>query len=204
MRFPRPGYEARLLRHADANVRQNDSEASEAAPWLRAGARKRTKKNWTDETWRMWHQKEPRELLEKEYDLPKSVFAVGKATRIYYSSDKWEEDGDFYTYYHDFDSSPTVYVSKKTTWGKDATGKALDVAKTLEMAHLHDQVRLPMLAKTLELIVDIDDEKETRKFRGDTPLCCTRDLKTLVIFASDGPIIIRGGKMVVTERGIVR
>lgn len=185
-------------------MRQNDDPV---APWLLPisdDSGKWSGDEWSEEAWRMWHQKEPRELLQQKYELPKKVFAVGEADRIYYSSDKWEDDGDFYTYYHDFDSRPTVYVPRKTSWGKASSNPSLDIVETLEMEHLNDAVRLPMLAKTLELVVEIDGEKKSRKFRGETPLCCTSDLKTLVIFASDGPIIIRGGKMVVTERGIVR
>jgi hypothetical protein len=175
-------------------MRRNDP----AAPWLLP--RMNESGEWSEDAWRMWHQKEPRELLQQKYELPKKVYAVGEADRIYYSSDKWEEDGDFYTYYHDFESRPTVYIPQKNGRGKDY----LDVVETLEMEHINDSVRLPLLAKTLELIVDVDGEKESRKFRGNTPLCCTSDLKTLVVFAGDGPIIIRGGEMVVTERGIVR
>ena len=155
----------------------------------------------------MWHQKEPRELLTQPYELPEDVVGVGQAKRIYYSSDKWEEDGDFYTYYHDFDSHPTVYVPSTWSWAKHTEEDAptLDVVKTLNMRHVDDEVMLPMLAKTLELVVEFDEgEDKSRKFKGATPLCCARDLKTLVIFSTDGPVIIRGGKMVVTERGIVR
>jgi hypothetical protein len=160
----------------------------------------------------MWHQKEPREIVEATYDFPDEVVPVGEAQRILYSSDKWEEDGDFYTYYHDFDSHPTVYAPSKSTWAKRANkgargtkAKPLDVARTLKMAHVDDELQLPLLAKTLELIVvDVDGKKQSRKFRGETPLCCTSDLKTLVILANDGPIIVRGGQMVVTERGIVK
>lgn len=201
MRHHRPGYADRLWARYD-RVRHNDP----AAPWLLPlKPRKLVGDGWADEAWRMWHQKEPRELLDQKYELPPEVVPVGKAKKIFYSSDKWEEDGDFYTYYHDFDSHPTVYVPETSSWAKYATGgKPIDVADTLEMSSLHDEVRLPMLAKTLELIAIVDDDDKSRRFRGHPPLCCTRDLKTIVIFAHDGPVIIRGGKMTITERGIVR
>lgn len=186
-------------------MRHNDP----AAPWLLPTRPRRGSAHWAEDAWRMWHQKEPREVVEATYDFPEEVVPVGKAQRILYSSDKWEEDGDFYTYYHDFDSHPTVYAPSTSTWAKRANGspraKPLDVARTLKMKHVDDELQLPLLAKTLELIiVDNDGDKQSRKFRGETPLCCTADLKTLVILASDGPIIVRGGQMVVTERGIVK
>lgn len=190
-------------------MRHNDP----AAPWLLPDRPRRNRAGWAADAWRMWHQKEPREIVEATYDFPDEVVPVGKAQRILYSSDKWEEDGDFYTYFHDFDSHPTVYAPSTSAWAKKrankgtkhARGKALDVARTLKMAHVDDELQLPLLAKTLELIiVDVEGKKQSRKFRGDTPLCCTSDLKTLVILADDGPVIIRGGKMVVTERGIVK
>jgi hypothetical protein len=184
-------------------VRQNDP----AAPWLLASRPNGKKsKTWAADAWRMWHQKEPRELIEKTYDFPDEVVPVGKADRILYSSDKWEEDGDFYTYYHDFESHPTVYMPSTATWAKkrENKGKPLNVARTLGIKHVDDELSLPLLAKTMELIIECNGEKKSRKFRGDTHLCCTSDMKTLVILASDGPIIIRGGSMVVTERGILR
>lgn len=186
-------------------MRANDP----AAPWL-LSQRPRRGKAWAEDAWRMWHQKEPREVVEATYDFPEEVVPVGKAQRILYSSDKWEEDGDFYTYFHDFDSHPTVYAPSKSAWAKKRANKGtrakpLDVAHTLKMAHVDDELQLPLLAKTLELIiVDAEGKKQSRKFKGETPLCCTSDLKTLVVLASDGPIIIRGGQMVVTERGIVK
>lgn len=207
MRLPRPGYADRLRRgHHEApghGLRHNDP----AAPWLLpAKPRALRAPDWAEEAWRMWHQKEPRELLRQPYELPDDLVAVGRADRIYYSSDKWEEDGDFYTYYHDFDSHPTVYVPETWAWTKHADEDAdvVDVVETLEMQHADDEVMLPMLSKTLELVVEIEGDKQSRKFKGASPLCCTRDLRTLVIFSSSGPVIVRGGKMVVTERGIVR
>jgi len=204
VKYRRPGYADRLRSTGTTHdrLRHNDP----AAPWLLPAKPRKLSGDWVEEAWRMWHQKEPREVLDQEYELPSEVIPVGKAHKIFYSSDKWEEDGDFYTYYHDFDSHPTVYVSPTSSWAKYAIqGKPLDVADTLEMASLDDQVRLPMLAKTLELIAIVGDgEEKNRRFRGHPPLCCTRDLRTIVVFAADGPVIVRGGKMVVTERGIVR
>lgn len=193
---------------ASHRIRANDP----AAPWLlpRMPRANLAQEHWAEEAWRMWHQKEPREVLPATYDFPEEVVPVGKAQRILYSSDKWEEDGDFYTYFHDFDSHPTVYAPARSAWAKTRANKSkqtkpLDVARTLKVPHVDSEIQLPLLAKTLELIiVGVDGKKASRKFRGETPLCCTSDLKTLLILASDGPIIIRGGQMVVTERGIVR
>jgi hypothetical protein len=185
-------------------MRANDP----AAPWLLPTRPRASGEHWAEDAWRMWHQKEPREMVETTYDFPEEVVPVGKAQRILYSSDKWEEDGDFYTYFHDFDSHPMVYAPSTSSWAKKRENRGsrpLDVARTLKMEHVDDELQLPLLAKTLELIiVDGEGKKQSRKFRGQTPLCCTSDLKTLLVLASDGPIIIRGGQMVVTERGIVK
>lgn len=188
-------------------MRQNDP----AAPWLlpRLPRSSRARENWAAEAWRMWHQKEPREVVQATYDFPEELVPAGKAQRILYSSDKWEEDGDFYTYFHDFDSHPTVYAPSGSEWAKTRENRGrsstLDVARALSVPDVNSQIHLPLLAKTMELIiVGLDGKKKSRKFRGETPLCCTSDLKTLLILASGGPIIIRGGKMVVTERGIVQ
>lgn len=163
---------------------------------------------WATEAWRMWHQKEPREIIPTSFKFPKKMVPVGKADRILYRSDKWEDDGDFYTYYHDFDSRPTVYTTDKSTLAairENNTEGQIDVADFLGMEHINAELSLPLLATTMELVVIGEDGKRrTKKFRPEPPLCCTADLKTLLILADDIPIIIRGGKMVVTERGIVR
>lgn len=163
---------------------------------------------WATDAWRMWHQKEPREIIPTSFKFPKKMVPVGKANRILYRSDKWEEDGDFYTYYHDFDSHPTVYTTEKSPLAKGLRSNGeekIDVADFLGMEHINAELSLPLLATTMELIITGEDgKKRTKKFRLEPPLCCTSDLKTLVILSDDIPIIIRGGKMVVTERGIVR
>lgn len=163
---------------------------------------------WATEAWRMWHQKEPREIIPTEFKFPKTMILVGRADRILYRSDKWEEDGDFYTYYHDFDSHPEVYTTRNSPLAKSISARRneeIDVADFLGMEHIDAELSLPLLATTMELILlDDQNKKKSKKFRPEPPLCCTSDLKTLVILFEGSPIIIRGGRMVVTERGIVR
>lgn len=157
--------------------------------------------------WRMWHQKEPREVIPTTYDFPKTAFKVGTADRILYSSDKWEDDGDFYTYFHDFESHPSIYTTEYSPLAKGAkrNSDVIDVYAALSMERRNSQVTLPLLAQTMELkYIGPDGKKKSYKFKGKPPMCCAADLKTLVILAEEAPIIIQGGSMVITERGIIR
>jgi hypothetical protein len=157
--------------------------------------------------WRMWHQKEPREVIPTTYDFPKTAFNVGTANRILYSSDKWEDDGDFYTYFHDFESHPSIYTTSHSPLAKGLrrNSDVIDVYEALSMERPDSQVTLPLLAMTMELkYIGPDGKKKSYKFKGKPPMCCAADLKTIVILAEEAPIIIQGGSMVITERGIIR
>ena len=158
--------------------------------------------------WRMWHQKEPRKILSETYTFPKTAFEIGKADRILYSSDKWEDDGDFYTYYHDFDSHPEVYTTARSPLAEGLSRRnvdKIDVPATLGMEDVNSRMAFPILAKTMELkFTDLEGKKHSKKIKGRPWLCCAHDSRTIVILAKEAPIIIAGGQMVITERGIVR
>jgi len=204
-------------------LRRRSNALEEIAPWHKPAKKKdvfsdlhknkgifvpQERRNEAAKIWRMWHQKEPREVIPTTYDFPKTVFSVGTADRILYSSDKWEDDGDFYTYYHDFESHPSIYTTSASPLAHKDTRRNSDVVNVYEalgMERKDSQVTLPLLAKTLELkYIGPDGKKKSYKFKGKPPMCCAYDLKTLVILAEDAPIIIQGGNMVITERGIVR
>jgi hypothetical protein len=169
-----------------------------------------------EDHFRLWHQKDPRELFEIDYDFPEHVYCVGRADAILYASDKWERDGDFFDYIHDFSSLPYVYACDGA-FNLPAHGRK-SVKQLLRATDLDGEFALPILAGVRQLVVCPLDEEGPRNARGnpsarkqyldfeDPPLlCCSPDLKTLVIFSEErGPIFIRGGQMVVTERGIVK
>lgn len=195
--------------HWAEHYRRNDGASS--APWLKS-ARKPTGPisdvdPWAIEAWRMWNQKEVRSVAPAEYDFPEVVFPVGRADRILYSADKWEEDGDFFTYYHDFDSHPIVYTEKGAPMmkGVRSNGQPLDVPDVFNVETVDDQWSIPVLAYVLELFwTKPDGTKAKKKFKKDTIMTCAEDLQTLCILSEDAPVFIRGGSMEITERGIVR
>jgi hypothetical protein len=165
----------------------------------------------------MWHQKHPRNVIPKTYEFnpprrdapranpghegPGVMTAVGRAAEILYSSDKWEKNGDFWPYEHDFDSRPTVYAN----WGE---GRGVQTTSLLQVRDLNDEWEMPLLAFVKSITYDdADGERRRLVFGKKGPvMTCSPDKKTLVILASrkTGPIFVRGGKMVVTERGIVK
>ncbi len=141
----------------------------------------------------MWHQKEPQESFRVDVNFPKIVRVLGVADCITYASDKWEDDGDFHDYVHEFDSGPLIY-------SKEGQGDefAIDVEGDRE---------LPLLAYVKELIMLPvgGGAKKYLRFRSPPALCCTSDRKMLIIFTKKyGSLIVDGGKMHITERGIHR
>lgn len=150
-----------------------------------------------ERTYEMWHQKNVDAAFEQEIDFPEGLACVGRAETIYYESDKWEKDGHFVLYVHEFDSGPFVYFGE----GEDVSTKHL-----LGVRNLRGELALPVLAFVTSLTYARDNKPhKTLNFKDPPTLVCTADRKTLVIFSKEkGPIFISGGKMVVTERGIER
>lgn len=156
-------------------------------------------------SWRMWHQKEPRELHEVSYQFPSHVFCVGTAETIVYASDKWEKDGKFFDYVHEFDSRPEVFMVDGQR--RNPAAPPSSVKKLLGTRDLEGELALPILGHVKEIIISPPDDAPDHciRFRDNPIMCCTADHKTVIVFSeTKGPIFIRGGKMVVTERGIVR
>lgn len=147
--------------------------------------------------YRMWHKKHAEEVIEAEYPLDEvDVFYAGIGDSILYSSDKWEEDGDFWDYIHEFDSGPSVFLAE----GDDAPVDPRNLMRN----DLDGELALPVLAFVKELIFVRDDgSKRSLRFRSPPIMSCSEDKKALVILTDNiGPIYVRGGKMHITERGI--
>lgn len=157
------------------------------------------------DAYRMWHQKDASNLKETKIDWPSTVFACGRANRIIYNSDKWENKNNYFLYEHFFDTRPYVYAAPDAlTFGEFATGAKRSVRRLLKVRDLeNDPVVAPVLAQTIELIFTTNDGTPCKVNLLNNPtLCCTLDKKTLIICAKKDLVFISGGKMVVTERGI--
>lgn len=155
----------------------------------------------------LWHQKEVDEIIETSYPLERTdVFWAGHADVIYYTSDKWEQDGDVYRYVHDFDSRPGVFTKDGYEDSDDDT--IVDPCWLLHVPEVSARAKAPLafLATVEELIfVRPDGSKHSYRFRSPPALLGTTDRKGLLILSRDkGPIYIRGGKMFYDERGIHR
>jgi hypothetical protein len=166
-----------------------------------------------EDHFRLWHQKDPREIFEVDYDFPDYVHCIGRAEDILYASDKWETDGNFFDYIHDFSTLPFVYACEGS-FDLPSVGRPKRVDRLLQAPNLHEEFSLPILAQVRELVIcpagssgSRSKAVRRRKIQFDQLplLCCSPDLRTLVIFSDErGPIFIRGGEMVVTEHGIVK
>lgn len=154
----------------------------------------------------MWHQKHPKNFKKIEVDWPSVVYCVGRAEEIIYLSDKWEKDKNFFYYRHLFDTRPYVYCSEKCDLIEYANGRKRSVSNLLKVKDLdRDIVASPNLAKTDQLVVSLNGGTIERwNLIGQPTLCCTLDMKTLIICMDGDFLFINGGKMSVTERGIVK
>jgi hypothetical protein len=160
-----------------------------------------------EKNYEKWHDKEPDKVSEASFTFPKEVFEAGRIVQMLYESDKWEADGDMYPYVHDFDSKPPIYCAK-TVGGLVPYGASRSTAALLCTRDLNGTVALAELAVVQEITVEIEDEdgnvaKQRFAFKQAPLLAGTVDNKTLVLFHSTGPLFINGGRMRITERGIV-
>lgn len=158
------------------------------------------------DSYSMWHQKHPNEVLDITIAWPEEVYQCGRAEQILYRSDKWEDDNNFFMYDHVFDTRPFVYCQRGSVLEPFANSKRRSVRRLLRVNDLEkDPVPLPYLAKAVELTISLSDGTgQTLNLVAEPALCCTLDLKTLVICMENDILFINGGKMHVTERGIVK
>jgi hypothetical protein len=149
----------------------------------------------------MWHQKDPTEAWTMTYDFPERLPFLGTALRIIYWSDKWEKPGEGYHYEHDFDSRPPAYGDFRKS--KSSSPTTHDTSKLLNVDRVDEQMAFPILAEVVELSLDVPGEGiRTLQFKKPPLMLCSKDKKALIIL-HDKPIIVRGGRMRVTDRGIV-
>jgi len=151
--------------------------------------------------WSTFHQKEPRELIEIDAPWPKAWGYVGEAVRVYYLSDKWNEDGDFIPYYHDHDGGVELWEP----WGAQdgMTDKCKSPARGIPCK------QAAVLGYCLGWwLLDEDDPKKVDAVEFDEDealLCSTASGKALfVVSLSDGKVIaaFTGGNLSVESAGI--
>lgn len=160
-----------------------------------------------EKNFRMWHAKDPREYLKRsEESLDYEFVCVGRAEELTYISDKWEKDGTKQPYIHDFDSRPKVWIpyysqaDDSEVIGSPRMGYGLLGLKSPSRA-----AHIAQLGTAEELVITASDG-EKYEFAGlrSTPMFSSHDCKAVLILRRSGPVIIRGGKMSVTARGIVK
>jgi len=159
----------------------------------------------------LWHSKDPRDhirldLSGTKQDFPDFMVAVGTAVSIIYSSDKWEKDKNFFSYVHDFDSGPKVYFPEGDVDPPEELGRPKKTTSFLGISSFKDPLVVAQLAFANELVYrDKEGSEVVLDFgKGKSQCLSSNDLKTLIILTPDGPLFIRGGKMRITERGIVK
>jgi hypothetical protein len=152
----------------------------------------------------MWHQKKVEAVYQQNVPFPLKMACAGHAIEIVYLSDKWEEHADFYSYVHHFDTGPEVFVDAAMVEGGDvvATARLLGV----KSVGASDKLATPILGRVAEFTFRLHDGNPHALVFGFPPLMvCAPDREGLVILSTDlGPIVVRGGQMEITERGIVR
>lgn len=157
----------------------------------------------------MWHQRQPSSAYEKHVQFPKSLVCIGKAHEIIYISDKWEEHADFFSYVHSFDSHPEVY-GDANSFSDFPIGKPKSTAKLINVKDVNDSAKLaaPILARVAEFSLFLNDDYDTPYvLRFDFPplMICSPDMEGLIILSDNkGPIVVKGGQMEITQRGIVK
>lgn len=192
---------------AQERVDELNSSEEEKEPRLNPTPSER-EKNQGRATWKMWHDKEnpKREYTRKEKLLSEKHFVpIGKAHEILYSSDKWEKDGDAYDYIHEFESHPLVFIPASRVREDEAIGAPRKTTSVLGLRSPKKSLVVVELAKVKTLTYyDADGELVEIQGLKSAVLASSPDKKTLLILAKKGPILVRGGQMKVTSRGIVK
>lgn len=154
--------------------------------------------NQTHGLYRMWNARKADEAFATSFEFPQDMGVLGRAMRIIYWSDKWKTDGTGDYYEHDFDTSPEVYCESAEHGVKsiDALTKVKDINNR--------ESGWPVLAEVMELSLErLEGGVKTYKFSKPPIMTCSSDKKSVIILYKREPIIIRGGRMRVTARGIV-
>lgn len=160
-----------------------------------------------EDIFREWHEKEPTGGVTKKVKLLDEPYfcCVATAVEITYKSDKWEPDGKWHLYVHDFTSRPKVYLPQRHVEEDERIGRPVKTATLLGSRGKIKKLVVADLATAKELIVrDKDNNEMELKLGNNAKLYSTPDKKALLIITSTGPVIVRGGEMRVTSRGIVK
>lgn len=152
--------------------------------------------------WELFHAKKnpPKNisLKGKARDWPRSWGFGGQAVTVYYSSDKWKENGDYINYYHDHGGGIGLWLpSGDESWLQQ---------KTLPLR------KFPQAVSVLGYFLGVDYERAGGKklFRatpedGEELLCCFPDRKHLVVVHPNrgAAALIFGPGLIVEARGVV-
>ncbi len=147
---------------------------------------------------RMWHKRDVDCAVPMRVNLPDDMAVIGEAINIMYSSDKWNEPGEFEDYTHACSSRAPVYEYR-------ASGADIYIEDIMKVPGFKGAVNMTWLANMVELEYRRDDGKRVCLGFKNADLCCLNDKKTLVILRPSGKTtIITGSKMRITAHGIVR
>lgn len=166
------------------------------------------RRNKADSIFREWHDKDPRKDIGpiKVKDLGVSTFAcVGKCEQIEYDSDKWEKDGELHSYYHDTTSKPGVWIPSTYAGEDERIGRDKSTSSLLGAKPGKGALWLAQLAFCTSLTYkDKSGEKLGMEISGKSKMLSTPDKKGVLILTRKGPVIVHGGSMRVTPRGLVK
>jgi len=148
---------------------------------------------------RTFHQKDPREVLEFKKDpWPKKWGLSGRATRIFYRSDKWERDGKFVDYYHDHGDGVKLWepLGYQCWLEESSPGRGIPCKYATVLGY----------CLGWEIDRNGDQEHMAVEF-GDEELllCCTPSGKVLFVLDQNLPEVIavfKGGDLSVEAEGI--
>lgn len=155
--------------------------------------------------YKMWHAKDANKAYKKSVAaLSKypNAYPIGIGHEIEYLSAKWEDREHLYI--HDFDK-PKIYLLENMVQEGEAIGKAVSVKSLLGVRKIPaGGLPVVQLGKCVSLSYK-DADKEICDFThmNNALLLSTLDKKALLILSKKGPILVRGGTMRVTARGVV-
>jgi len=160
-----------------------------------------------EDIYREWHEKEPHRVVKKKVKLLDEPYfcCIGKAVEITYKSDKWEPDGKWHLYVHDFTSSPKVYLAQSHVSEDEQLGRPVKTSFLLGSRSNNGQLVVTELATATEFTLkDKNNTDVELKLGNGAKLYSTPDKRGLLILTRSGPVIVRGGQMHVSARGIVK
>lgn len=140
----------------------------------------------------VFNAKNAKSINVLKISFPDIVAPCGKADYITYRSRKWKSGNRTDDYIHHFDSHPNVYTDD------GAAGRPIKTSDLLKWNEF--TLAAAVMGTCLELCVD----DTLYPLTGNPLLLCRGDTRTLVILEPSGVIFIKGGKMKVEARGIVR